>query len=161
MRLLRSVALAAAVPIAFVAGQTIPSAASGGTVIRYVSTAPQNTDIDLGEPGLSPGDRQVFVSKAVRGGKQVGYELGEALIVEVTKDGDEATALKALLTSTLVLADGTITLSGVFVEDFAQGPVGFTGAVTGGTGRYNGASGQAVGEFIAGTDDVKTTIRLK
>lgn len=130
-------------------------------MIRYVSTDPQNTDIDLGEPGLSPGDRQVFVNKAVRNGKQIGYEVGEALIVEVTKDGDEPTGLKATLNSTLVLADGTITLSGVFIEDFAQGPVGAKGAVTGGTGRYRGATGQAVGQFVPGTDDVKTTIRLE
>ena len=96
----------------------------------------------------------------MRDGRQIGYQLGEALIVEVTKEGDEPTGLKGTLSTTLVLPNGTITLSGTLIEDFAQGPVGFTAAVTGGTGRYKGASGQGVGEFIPGTDDVRTTIRL-
>ncbi len=163
MRKLTGLTTAVAVPGALVLALAAPTGASssGGTVIRYLSTEPQNTDIDLGEPGLSPGDRQVFVNKAMRDGKQIGYELGEALIVEVTKNGDDVTGLKATLSSTLVLANGIITLSGLFIEDFAEGPASVTGAVTGGTGRYKGASGQAFGEFVPGTDDVKTTIRLR
>lgn len=151
-------ALAAAAAVTVTAAVAVPSSASGeGTVIRYLSTDPHNTDLDLGEPGLSPGDRQVFKNAAVRDGKQIGYEVGEAVMVEVTDKG-----LKAAISSTLVLANGTITLNGVFIEeDFSQGPVSFTAAVTGGTGRYHGATGQAVGEFIPGTDDVKTTIRLE
>jgi hypothetical protein len=147
-------ALASAVVLA---AMTVPSSASGaGTVIRYLSTDPQNTDIDLGTPGLSPGDRQTFINKAVRDGQQIGYEAGEAVIVEVTDKG-----LKASTTTTLVLSEGTLTLSGVFIEeDFATGPTGLTMAVTGGTGRYRGATGQAVGEFIPGTDTIKTTIAL-
>ncbi len=152
-----ALAAAAAVPVALAAAVAVPSSASGdGTVIRYLSTDPQNTDLDLGEPGLSPGDRQVFKNAAMRDGKQIGYEVGEAVMVEVTDKG-----LKAAISSTLVLTNGTITLNGVVEEDFSQGPVGFTAAVTGGTGRYHGATGQAVGEFIPGTNDVKTTIRLE
>lgn len=158
MRTLTTILTAAAVPVALAAAVAAPTSSSGdGIVIRYLSTDPQNTGLDLGETGLSPGDREVFVNKAMRDGKQIGYEAGEAVMVEVTDNG-----LKAAISSTVVLANGTITLSGVFIEDdFTQGPVGFTAAVTGGTGRYHGATGQAVGEFIPGTNDVKTTIRLE
>lgn len=157
MNRLIPLATACAVPAAFLALVAIPSSASGsGNVLRFVSTNPQNTDLDLGDPGLSPGDRQVFRNTAVRDGKQIGYEVGEAVIVEASDTG-----LTASVTSTLVLADGTVTLSAVFVEDFATGPTGLTGAVTGGTGRYRGARGEATGEVIPGTDDTRVTIRLR
>lgn len=121
VRALTAVAVAVAVPVSLAAALAVPSSASQqGTVIRYKSTAPQNTDLDLGAHGLSPGDREVFVNKAVRNGKQIGFEVGEAVMAEVTKKG-----LKASLNSTVVLDNGTLTLSGVFIEeDFANGPVG-------------------------------------
>jgi hypothetical protein len=62
--------------------------------------------------------------------------------------------------NTLVLAHGTLSSQGVFEEDMAEGPTGFTWAITGGTGRYRGASGEAVGVFVSDTDDVNVTITL-
>jgi len=61
-----------------------------------------------------------------------------------------------------VFPDGTLTHEGVFVEeDFAQGPIGIiTSAITGGTGRYRGASGEANGVFVPNTDKIKVTVRL-
>jgi hypothetical protein len=123
--------------------------------IRYLSTNPRNTDLDLGKRGLSAGDVQVFLNDAVRGGKKIGYEAGECRIVHVDRIG-----LIASCHATLVLADGTISAQGVFAEEFARGPRGITAAVTGGTGRYRGASGESVGEFVPGTDTLRMTIRL-
>jgi len=134
----------------------IPASASkDGQTIRYLDTNPINTDLDLGAPGLSAGDVQVFTSDAVRNGNKIGYQAGECRIVLVTDQ-----RLVAHCVGTLVLAHGTLTAQGVFEEDFAQGPESLTQAITGGTGRYRGATGEAVAEFVPNTDDANVTIRL-
>lgn len=161
MRNLGKAAAVVAIPLALVGVLAVPSSAGGGQVIRYLSTAPQNTDLDLGAPGLSAGDQQVFLNQATREGKTIGYELGEAVIVEVSGPAGAPTGLKAVISSTVVLDKGTLMMTGAFIEDFATGPTGFTAAITGGTGRYRGATGEATGEFIPGTADVMTTIRLQ
>jgi hypothetical protein len=133
-----------------------PAAASHhGRTIRYLSTNPNNTDIDLGEPGLSAGDVQAFTNDAVRNGKRIGYEAGECRIVLL-----DAPRLVAHCHSTLVLTHGTLTSQGVFEEDMSEGPKGLTCAITGGTGRFRGASGEGVGVFVANTDDVTVTVTL-
>jgi len=130
-------------------------AGENGRTIRYLSTNPTNTDLDLGARGFSVGNMQVFTNDAVRNGEKIGYEAGECQIVLLTD-----TRLVAHCVQTLVLADGELTAQGVFQENLAEGPKGVRWAITGGTGRYRGATGEAVGEFVPDTDDANVTIRL-
>jgi hypothetical protein len=136
----------------------VPAAADdpSGTTIRYLSTHPRNTDLDLGASGFSAGDQQVFVNDAVHAGKRIGQEVGVCQIALAS-----STRLIATCQSSLVLRGGTLTTQGVFQEDPRKGPTGLTAAVTGGTGRYAGATGQSVGTFVPGTDDVNVVITLR
>jgi hypothetical protein len=138
---------AAVIPAANVTGQ--------GRTIRYLSSNPRNTDLDLGAPGGSTGDQQAFVNDALRGGKKIGYEAGVCQVVLRTP-----TRLIASCSETLSLPGGTLTAQGVFTEDPRVGPAGLTLAITGGTRRYHGSSGQAHGVFVQGTDDIRVTVRL-
>jgi len=155
---MRKITLGVALGAAAILGATLAvpaSAGEDGLTIRYLSTNSNNTDIDLGPPGFSVGNMQVFTNDAVRNGKKIGYEAGECQIVLLTD-----TRLAAHCVVTLVLADGELTAQGVFQENLAEGPKGVRWAITGGTGRYRGAAGEAVGEFVPNTDDVNVTIRL-
>ncbi len=138
---------AAAVPAASLSRQ--------GRTIRYLSTNPRNTDIDLGPPGGSVGDQQAFVNDALRGREKIGYEAGVYQVVVRTPR-----RLIASCHETLSLPGGTLTAQGVFAEDPRVGPTRLTLAITGGTRRYLGSSGQADGVFVPGTDDIKVTVRL-
>lgn len=124
-------------------------------VIRYLSTNPRNTDLDLGKKGPGAGDQQVFVNDAVKAGATIGYESGACQLTLL-----KPRRLVASCASTLVLSDGTITMQGVFAEDPSEGPQGLRFAVTGGTGAYAGATGEGVGRFLPGTNDVRTVLRL-
>jgi hypothetical protein len=147
-----------AIVIATAAVVAVPASAGAsntGDTLRYTSTNPQNTDLDLAEPGPGPGDLQVFTSDAVRNGTKVGYEAGECRLIVLTAD-----RLLAHCHVTVALAGGTLTAQGVFQENPQQGPTGYTWAITGGTGRYRASTGELTGTFIPNTNDVHVVIRL-
>ena len=124
--------------------------------LRLTTVAAHNTDLDLGEPGPSAGDIQVFLDDVQRNGRTVGSSAGSCTVTLFTE-----TRLVGACTATLVLPDGTITAQGVFDEDPTVGPTSFTWAVTGGTGDYSGAGGEATGTFRPGTDVVDVEIDLR
>jgi hypothetical protein len=146
-------ALTAATSIGLLAA--MPADATSSRTIRYLSTNAQNTDLDLGTPGLSAGDQQVFINDAVRNSKTIGYEAGSCQLVTVGTH-----RLVASCHETIVLPGGTLTSEFVFEEDPTQGPVGLTLAITGGTGRYRSASGEGTATFIQNTDDLRVVIHL-
>ncbi len=126
--------------------------------LRLVTVAvpDRNTDLDLGEPGLSAGDTQVFLDDVQRDGRTVGTGAGSCTITAVSES-----RLAVTCTGTLTLPEGQLTLQGVGEEDPTVGPTSFTWAVTGGTGRYSGAAGEATGTFRPGTDLVDLEVRLR
>jgi hypothetical protein len=145
------------VPLVTTTGLAADRGAAGdGQVIRFVTTDPQSTDLDHGEPGPGAGDVQVFSDQIIQGGRSVGYDAGECRLVVLTEQ-----RLVAHCIATFVLPGGELGAQGVFQEDPSVGPTGFRWAVTGGTGRYGGATGEAVGRFVADTDDVRWTVRLR
>jgi hypothetical protein len=85
----------------------------------------------------------------------VGYDAGECRLVVLTEQ-----RLVAHCIATFVLPGG-VAAQGVFQEDPSVGPTWFPWAVTGGTGRYRGAAGEAVGRFAPDTDDVRWTVHLR
>jgi hypothetical protein len=123
-----------------------------GDVIRLTSRTVSEGEIDLGEAGFGPGDRFFFAEDLLRGGERVGESGGECVIVRV--EGQDATGN---CVATLSLPAGQITLQGLIT--FTEGDPPFTVAVTGGTGRYRDADGEATIETVSETED-RFTIRL-
>ena len=159
IRRTRRTALAAAVLLGG-AGTvlTVVPAASADEPLRLVTVAvpDRNTDLDLGQPGPSAGDTQVFLDDVQRDGRTVGTSAGGCTLTTISD-----TRLAGACSATLVLPEGSLTTQGAFDEDPATGPAGFTWAVTGGTGSYAGAAGEVVGTFRAGTDTVDLEVRLR
>ncbi|MGY1734794.1 allene oxide cyclase barrel-like domain-containing protein [Geodermatophilus sp. SYSU D00684] len=155
----RRTALAAAVLLAG-AGTTlavVPTAAADTTLrLTTVAVPDRNTDLDLGTPGPSAGDTQVFLDDVQQDGRTIGTSAGSCTVTSLSE-----TRLSAACTVTLVLPRGQVTAQGAFDEDPSAGPAGFTWAVTGGTGRYAGAEGEVVGTFRPGTDTVDVEVRLR
>jgi hypothetical protein len=134
---------------------TAPAAAD--QTLRLTTIAGQNTDLDLGEPGFSTGDTQVFEDDVHRNGRSVGSAVGSCTIASLAE-----TRMVVHCVATLAFDDGSsITAQGAGVENPQEGPDGFRWAVTGGTGRYRGAGGEAVGTFRPGTDIVDVEVRLR
>ena len=123
--------------------------------LRLTLVPARNTDLDLGDPGPSAGDSQVFLDDLQRDGETVGNNAGSCTVTTFTE-----TRLVAACTATLMLPEGTITTQGVFDEDPSAGPAGYVWAVTGGTGRYAGAGGEVTGTFRPGTDIVDLEVDL-
>ena len=156
--------LAAGVLMAGAAEVTSAQAASTGptaghprqVVLVLVTHDTKNTDIDLGKPGFSAGDQQLFTSDVIRDGHRAGTSSGVAQIVATT-----AKTLTAQATTTTVLAEGTLTAQLAFTEILADGPpAALYAAVTGGTGIYRDARGQCVSRAIDGGNESRLTCQL-
>jgi hypothetical protein len=153
------VALATVIAGLGVASAAPPSARSSddgsSEVIHLRATNPHNTDLDLGEQGPSAGDQQIGVDDLYQNGKRVGQAGIDAQILLLTDD-----SLTAQLLVTLSLPKGDITLHGTFTENLAAGPKPFVLAITGGTGAYRTARGQAKVALVPGTEDTRYTLQL-
>jgi len=115
-----------------------------------------NTDIDLGAPGLSAGDQQVFRDKLFQNGKRVGTSTGVAELVAV-----DAATITAQVVVTVTIPTGTLALQIAFVEVLADGPPPVLhGAITGGTGNYRDARGECFSRSNPGSDDSTITCRI-
>ncbi|TQN38075.1 hypothetical protein FHU33_4755 [Blastococcus colisei] len=134
-----------------------PTAAADQTLhLTTVKVPDQSTELDLGAPGFSTGDTEIFVDEVQRRGRAVGSSTGSCTLALVSD-----TRLVALCTTTILLPEGTVTTQGAFDENPQQGPEGFRWAVTGGTGRYTGTAGEAIGTFRPDSDIVDVVIRLR
>jgi hypothetical protein len=155
----RRTALAAAV---LTAGATsalavLPSAAADQPLrLATVAVPDRNTDLDLGEPGPSAGDTQVFLDDVQRNHRTIGTSAGSCTIATISE-----TRLVVACTATLTLPEGSLTVQGAGDEDPTVGPTGYVWAVTGGTGRYAAARGEVAGTFRPGTDIVDLEVRLR
>jgi hypothetical protein len=135
----------------------VPSA-SADSSLRFstVKVAENSTEFDGGPAGFSAGDGEIFVDDVQRRGQSIGSAAGICTLALVSE-----ARLVGLCTTTIALADGSLTTQGSFEEDPSQGPAGeIRWAVTGGTGRYAGAAGEAVGIFRPDSDIVDWEIRL-
>jgi hypothetical protein len=140
-------------------GGTIAFAGDGGNdgddddgdVIRLTARTVTEEEVDLGEQGFGPGDRFTFFEHLFREGERVGDSGGECVIVHL-----EGQAATGNCVATLRLPGGQITLQALV--DFAEEEEPFTVAVTGGTGRYRDADGEATIE--PGATENRFTIRL-
>jgi hypothetical protein len=122
-----------------------------GERLRLVAVISQEDFIDLGDPGTSLGDQLVFSETLRKDGRDVGMSGGVCSITHAVPPYDVVT-LQCLVT--LSLGRGQITLQGLIEvqseDDF--GP--FELAITGGTGKFRGAGGEATFQQVTETKGV-------
>jgi hypothetical protein len=112
----------------------------GKRTLRLVATEIQSEFLDLGAPGPSLGDEFVFSETLSRRGRDVGESGGVCTATEVVPPYDVITFH---CVATLSLRRGQITLQGLVEVQGEEDPGPFTVAITGGTGAFRGAGGEA------------------
>jgi hypothetical protein len=114
----------------------------GGQTIRVIAVFTEfDPNIDVGAPGFSLGDEVVFSGNLLRSGEQVG-RIGVVCTFVSTAN---AAKVEAQCPTTSILPGGQITTQGTIVNR----SLNFTLPITGGSGRYLGASGQVVSRDVS------------
>jgi hypothetical protein len=113
----------------------------GKKTVRIVAKQNQFQILDLGTPGASLGDEFVFSETLFRRGREVGVSGGVCTATSVAPPYD---VLTFHCVATLSLRRGQITLQGLIELQGVDDPGPFTLAITGGTGAFFGAGGEAV-----------------
>jgi hypothetical protein len=114
----------------------------GGQTIRVIAVFTEfDPNIDVGAPGFSLGDEVVFSGNLLRNGEQAG-RIGVVCTFVSTANADR---VEAQCPATAILPGGQITTQGTIVNR----SLNFTLPITGGSGRYLGASGQVVSRDIS------------
>ena len=131
------------VSLAFASGDSRGD--SNGDKVRILHVTLKNTqqtDLDLGAPGPSVGDRFSVFGDVFRDNRRVGAG-GYECVTMLFRPGPDPAGPPAALTDqcvgTLSLAKGQITVQGLVDR---TGPVPITIAITGGTGVYRTAHGE-------------------
>lgn len=134
------------------AGASVASAhGKGKHTLRLVATQIQSEFLDLGTPGPSLGDQFVFSERLFRDGREVGVSGGVCTITQVIPPYD---VQPFHCVATLSLRRGQITLQGLIELQGEDDPGPFTVAITGGTGAFFGAGGEAVIRRVSPTRSV-------
>jgi hypothetical protein len=124
--------------------------------LRLIGRESQREFIDRGTPGPSLGDEIVFSEVLFRRGRgEVGMSGGVCTVTEALPPYDVFT-LQCVVT--LRLRRGQITLQGLNELQGLDDPGPFTLAITGGTGAFRGAEGEARVRF---TRPGRTVYRLR
>jgi hypothetical protein len=115
-------------------------------IINLTTQTAQEADLDLGPAGFTVGDRFVFSENVFRGGQQVGTDGGECTVTRLEPSpvppGQEPTSATVNCVVTIELPKGQVTVQGL-VTFSEQAGNRFTIAITGGTGAYRTAHGEA------------------
>ncbi|HEX6506836.1 MAG TPA: hypothetical protein VF221_04315 [Chloroflexota bacterium] len=132
------VVLSSAIAVAaLVAGVAIPAAGSSGQAgqhgaFRVTATVTEESQIDLGAPGPSLGDEIVFSGPLLQGGHQVGHQGAVGSTVSLQRH-------EAQFIATYSFGGGQITAQALVILGSAAP---YDVAITGGTGKYQGAKGE-------------------
>ena len=133
--------LAAFAAVVLVAAAMIASSSSeassyGGKAFTLTGETLAVEQIDVGKPGPSVGDRQILTEDVYRKGKRIGTSDIECTMVRA-----ELPKFTVQCFNTTALPGGQITAQGIVTSDQLE-KVPFQQAVTGGTGAYEGVTGQ-------------------
>jgi len=113
--------------------------ASGVTALRFFEHDTQQTDLDLGPQGTSPGDQFMFFGDLFdhAGGAKLGHTAGQC----TTLSGTAAAAGDVFCTATFILDRGQITTQGLSDHAALFGGQTVPWAIVGGTGIYSNSRG--------------------
>jgi hypothetical protein len=120
----------------------------GGQVMHAVRTTEDRAQLDLGTPGTSLGDQQVFTARFDVNGRTIGFDGGVCTLVRLPQ------VYQCVATN--ALPDGQLTAQALV--DFQKAPGPFQFAITGGTDRYQSARG-SVSVLFGETHD-QVTFRI-
>jgi hypothetical protein len=123
--------------------RSAPTSGQGGQqqTIRVRAVFTEFANIDVGAPGFSLGDEEVFSGNLLGNGQQV----GRVALVCTFVSTQNPQRVEAQCPGTAILTGGQITISGVIVNR----SLNFTLPITGGSGQYDGARGQVVGRDVS------------
>ena len=154
----------AGVGVALAAGLSV--GALGGTAAAVPPTAvtmtltavqSQHKETDVGTKGTSVGDRQVFSEVLYKAGVRFATDAVECVVTHVTKKDSKITAVDSHCVGTLRFGDGDqIAVQGLLAYNLTS-PKPFALVVTGGTGTYQGATGQMT---VTAVSDTKSKLAL-
>ena len=136
------VALAAAAAV-FVPGSAAQITAPGSLTVQFRHTEAKVSLVDIGpkmtrrRPSESPGDLAVGSARLRDAAGAIVGRMHQSFMVT----GGRGEATTEQVNATFVLRDGQITLQGVVDNNKPDAPL--VVAITGGTGRYDGARGSA------------------
>ena len=119
-----------------------------GKSLRVVAVDPEEEFIDVGVAGVSLGDMIVFSETLRVDRRDVGRSGG---VCTITRGVPPYDVVDLQCVVTLRLRGGQVTLQGLNETQGEDDPGPFRLAITGGTGKYRGASGQAT--FRERSDD--------
>lgn len=122
--------------------------------LRLVATTLQEEFVDVGAPGPSLGDHLVFSEVLRHRGREVGTS---GVVCVITEAVPPYTVVTFHCVGTLSLRRGQITLQGLIEVQGEDDPGPFTVAITGGTGAFRGASGEAI---VRDVSDTRTIYKL-
>jgi hypothetical protein len=134
-----------------------PAAADGKgkrDTLKLVATTIQEEFLDFGAPGPTLGDELVFSEVLRKRGREVGTSGGVCVITEAVPP---YTTVTFHCVATLSLERGQITLQGLVEIQGEDDPGPFTVAITGGTGAFRCACGEAV---IRDVSESRTVYKL-
>lgn len=136
-----------------VTGVLFTPASAGGGSFKVTAVIKQTRNIDVPPKGTNIGDYMVFSSDVSRHGHNVGELNGTCMLTRIDPKANQGSQQ---CIATANLKRGTLTLQGVRLFSGVQ-EKGLTAAVTGGTGRFAGAGGEAHVRFVTNT---RWTIRF-
>jgi hypothetical protein len=147
-------ALIAIVALAALVSAPAASANAGGKkfkTLRIIAEEKQSEFLDLGDTGPSLGDELVFSDRLFIRGRQVG-ESGVVCVVTQAMPPYDVLTFKC--EGALSLRKGQITLQGLIEVQGEDDPGPFRVAITGGTGKFRCACGEAVVRQVTETRSV-------
>ncbi|MFM9105720.1 MAG: allene oxide cyclase family protein [Chloroflexota bacterium] len=146
-----------ALPLGIVIGEFDLRGASARDEIVVIEHASSDVVIDNGDEGDSLGDTLVFANDIYDqdDANAIGSDQGSCVRVKPASKKDALDGLWEC-TWTVSLADGNLTVQGKSVDDGGS----TTLTVTGGTGAYDGASGEMLLEPLDGGAKYRFTFRI-
>jgi hypothetical protein len=157
-KLIVTAATVVAAGLAALSGGPAAAGRGGGSTLNLTTRTDQFAFVDQGGPGPTVGDQLVFSDTVYRNGTEFGTSTSTCVMAKVT--ATTATCTQVVL---FALPDGQLTLEGIAVGPNHPPKPGeeaaFTLAVTGGTGAYRTARGEADGVDLSGGEE-RYTIRI-
>jgi hypothetical protein len=156
-------AVTAIVVAAIVVAATAACGTPGGrTIPLYEHDTQPAATLDLGDHGNGPGDVFVFAGDLFdhKGGRKLGRAGGHA----TTVSGDTGTPGEMIMTLTFTLERGQIEAQGLFDTAAVFSGRTLPMAITGGTGEYSGARGEATVQVpvdVPGQTDVNFLLTMR
>jgi hypothetical protein len=139
-------------------GSAVASANGDKKILKIKATEKQSEFLDLGTPGPSLGDELVISERLFVRGRQAGES---GVVCVVTQAMPPYDVLTFQCVATLSLRKGQITLQGLIEVQGENDPEPFLLAITGGTGKFRGAGGEAVVREVSAGPPARSVYKLR